>query len=458
MSNVVCPTRAPSTTSARREERSARIQLLIRRGSWIALNPTEEWLDSVDRATLVAHPSIAEDPALAAVVSRNNRATLVHFATAKLRDPCGAVPPSVGPEQLRMARELARRDLDKLALEIYRIGHNMALRRWTEIAFELTSDPEELRELLVAPVQAANEFVDATLTGLEACMRLEHDALTGDVRAQQCRIVEQLLEGDPVGNAPVEEKLGYPFARSHVAAVIWTDNPGCGDLYLDRAAGAFAKAMGCPHPLTVAPNTATRWVWVNDVAACDKDRIHQALSNLPDVRIAIGTILPGVDGFRRSHFAALKVQRMFARLRSPQQVAFSQDVQMVALLTHKLDSVDDFVKDTLGDLASASPLLRATLRAYINEQCNVSRAAKALYVHRNTLTHRLEAAERMLPRPLDHTSVQVGVALEILCWRGTQSGGPADGPHKYAEHAEADAPIIDRAVDAARCAKDLDTA
>ncbi|MBN4668593.1 PucR family transcriptional regulator, partial [Pandoraea nosoerga] len=44
-----------------------------------------------------------------------------------------------------------------------------------------------------------------------------------------------------------------------------------------------------------------------------------------------------------------------------------------------------------------------------------------LHTHRNTFLRRLESAQRLLPRPLDHTSVHVAVALEALQWRGNKA-------------------------------------
>lgn len=91
---------------------------LIRQAAKVALHPTPEWLDELDRATLAAHPSIAADPALATVVSRANRSHLIHFATANLRKPGQPVPANLGPDPLRMARDLVRRGLDASALDV----------------------------------------------------------------------------------------------------------------------------------------------------------------------------------------------------------------------------------------------------------------------------------------------------------------------------------------------------
>src|SRR3712207_7112900 len=49
---------------------------------------------------------------------------------------------------LTTARDLVRRGLDATALEFYRVGQNIGWRRWMELGFELTRDPDELREFL----------------------------------------------------------------------------------------------------------------------------------------------------------------------------------------------------------------------------------------------------------------------------------------------------------------------
>ncbi len=77
-----------------------------------------------------------------------------------------------------------------------------------------------------------------------------------------------------------------------------------------------------------------------------------------------------------------------------------------------------FVKRVLGDLEAASPELRSAVRIFVREQCNVSRAAGKLFTHRNTLLRRLARADELLPRPLSGNSVEVGVALDVLHWRG----------------------------------------
>lgn len=400
---------------------SARVQELIRKAAWMALNPPHDWLKEFDRVTLAACPPVAQDPALAAVVSRSNRGNLIHFASAILRNPGEPVPPNLSPETLRMARDLVRRGLDASALEVYRVGHNLAWRRWTELAFQLTSVPEELYELLDVPFRSANEFVDATLAGIAEQMQTEYAELAQDIHAERRKIVELILDGAPVSDDRAQAQLDYAFERFHTAAIIWRPQTEDDDpTSLDRVAEALSQAVGCPRSLNVIASATTRWVWFKDIGDVNVGLLNDVLEVAPDSRIAVGTSASGIEGFRRSHLEALTTQRMLTRLRSRHQVALFADVQMIALLTENPAEADNFIKTTLGDFESANPTLHTTVLTYINAECNASRAAKILYTHRNTLLHRLETAQRLLPRPLSQTTVQVAAAIGALQWRGEQ--------------------------------------
>jgi DNA-binding PucR family transcriptional regulator len=170
----------------------------------------------------------------------------------------------------------------------------------------------------------------------------------------------------------------------------------------------------------VLASTATRWVWLPGIVTVDTDALLRSVSEMPDVRIALGPAGGGIDGFRRSHFDAITTQQLMARLRSQQQIGLFTDVQLVALMTADADRAAEFVTHTLGDLESASVELQDTVRIFVAEQCNASRAATRLYTHRNTLLRRLARADGLLPRPLAQSSVNVAVALDVVRWRGNR--------------------------------------
>jgi DNA-binding PucR family transcriptional regulator len=158
------------------ERPSARVSELIRTGAAQLLEAPEDVFAEVD-AAILSDPDnpIVADPVLAAAVRRNNRANLIHWASANVREPGVPVAPNLGPEALAVARDLVRRGLDDTALHGYRVGQNAGWRRWMAMAFELTSDPDELRELLDVTARSIFGFVDATLAAIAEQIEAERD-------------------------------------------------------------------------------------------------------------------------------------------------------------------------------------------------------------------------------------------------------------------------------------------
>lgn len=399
---------------------SPRVRELIRQGAELALHPPDDWLDELDEATLSGprRRQIADDPVLAAATRRTNRSNMLHWATANLRAPGERVPANVGDAPLAIARDLVRRGLNESALDAYRAGQAVALRRWIEICFTLTSDPGELRELIDVSCRSISAFVDDTLAAISDQIARERDELTRGTHAERRETVSLLLDGAPIPRARAEQRLGYRLGGQHTAAIVWSDDPHADLGALDRVADLIAGCAGDRRPLTVLASAATRWVWVHGQP--DTAALRTEIGAMPAARVALGAAANGVDGLRRSHLDALAVQRMLARLASPQQLATHDEVELVALVAADPESAQDFVRRTLGALESAGPEITEAVRVFIAAQCNASRAAARLYSHRNTLLRRLARADQLLPRPLSENVLNIGVALEILRWQRGQ--------------------------------------
>ncbi|WNG20373.1 PucR family transcriptional regulator [Cystobacter fuscus] len=405
--------------SGSRQRPSERMRELMRLGAERALNAPPQWLKELDEATLSPENMkvIAEDPVLAAAMRRTNHANLIHWAAANVRDPGAPVAANLSPEAIGIARDLVRRGVNEAALNAYRTGQNAAWLRWMSIAFELTSDPDELRELLDLSARSISSFIDATITGISTQMAAERDELTRGTHAERREVVALILDGAPISPQVAARRLGYRLDQDHRAAVVWSDEAGLDPGSLERAADALARTSGAPRPLTVVASAATLWVWLPGGTEPDLEQVRSATQRLPGVRIALGSTGRGVDGFRRGHLDALETQRMLARLGAEQRIVTFDMVRLVSLVTQDPEGADQFVKHTLGDLETASPELRNTLLTFLDEGCNAARTATRLHTHRNTLLRRLARAEELLPRPLKHNRVHVAVALEVLRWR-----------------------------------------
>jgi len=400
---------------------SPRGQELFREAALVALDPRTRLFEDLQTAALGGESMrpIAQDPVLAEGARRTTTANLLRWATANVEHPGERVAPALGPEALSTARDLVRRGLDKDSLESYRTAQAVAWRRWVGICFDLTKDPGELREVLDVSSLSISTFIDDTIAAISARMDGERDDLTRGTHAERRATLALLLEGAPIDRARAERQLGYRFTGDHTAIIVW-GAPGVGVQDLEAVAEAVMRASGAERRLTIVASAGTLWLWV-PVAAPSSTALLPAVAVHPDVRVAAGRTGSGMEGFRRSHLDALATQRMLASLGTSRRLATFHDVQLAALVSQDPASVDEFVGDTLGAMATADPDLQEFVLTYVRERCNASRAAARLYTHRNTLLRRLARVDELLPRPLHENVVHVTVALELLAWRGQRS-------------------------------------
>ncbi len=411
------------------EPPSERVAALIRIGARAFLDDPRALFAEVDAAVLAAAPPrLAADPAITAATIATDHANMLHWATANLGRPGAPVPANLSPEVLDLARDIVRRGLDEATLNTYRIGQNAAWRAWMTQAFTLTDDPQELRELLDVTARSIFAFVDETVAGIEQHIGREREQLVRGTRAERLEVVNLILEGAPITSDRASARLRYELARRHTAAIVWSEAEAPDAGGLEQAADVLARAAGARHPFSVAATTRSLWVWYPDGDARGLDAVHAHLAAAGGLRIALGSTASGMEGFRRSHLDALATQRLMNRMSEGVRIATYEDVHLVALSTQDADEAADFVARTLGDLAMADPELRETLRVYIREQFSASRAARALYAHRNTVLNRLARARELLPAPLDGRGLQVGLALEIAHWLGARAAVRTERP------------------------------
>lgn len=408
------------------EPPSPRVAELIRGISALLMEAPDELFAEVDHAIEeLADPDdpVASDPALVATIRRNNRAGLLHWAASNLADPGGRVAPFAGPEAMAVARDAVRRGFDQSVLAGYRVAQNVAWRRWMAVAFEATSDPDELRELLDVSARSIFAYVDETLAAIIEAIEQEREALRRGTHAQRLEVVSLILEGAPIGAQRASLRLGYELDRAHTAAVIWTDVPDPDPVVLERAAEALGRAAGA-LPLTVVASESSLWVWVAGDPEPAMGALGRELEALPGARMALGPTAEGLAGFRRSHLDALATQRLLDRAPGELRLARYDEVQVVALAWQDPERAAQFVARTLGAFASAPAELRETARVYLREQSNAARTARLLYTHRNTILARLARMGELLPAPLEGRVVQVALALEIVHWMGPPPAAP----------------------------------
>jgi DNA-binding PucR family transcriptional regulator len=381
----------------------------------------EPVMAEVDEVTLAnSEEAVTADPSFVEAIRRANRANLLHWAASNVREPGARVPPNLAPEVVDIARDLVRRGMDARTVDAYRTGQNAAWRSLMTLAFQLTSDPEELAELLDVAARSIFTFVDETIAGINRQVGRERERLTRGTHAERLEVVSLVLEGAPIGQDRASARLHYELDRPHTAAVVFSDVARPDQAVLGRGAELLARAAGARAPFSVTASVSSLWVWVPGADGPDPEVVRRGLEELPDTRIAIGGTDVGMAGFRRSHLDALTTQRLLHRTPDRVRSATYDEVQVVALATQDEEGAREFAERTLGDLADAPADLRETVRTYVREGFSASRTAERLFTHRNTILNRMGRAEELMPAPLHGRTVQVGLALEIVRWLGAR--------------------------------------
>jgi DNA-binding PucR family transcriptional regulator len=169
--------------------------------------------------------------------------------------------------------------------------------------------------------------------------------------------------------------------------------------------------------LLVAAGGGVIWAWLGgQIRICSEDAEHILSPALrgEGATMAIGEPGQGIGGWRASHrqaAAALPVAQ-----RSGEPLVRYADVALLAASLHDevlSRSLHDLYLKPLAEERYCGQELRRTLRAYRDAGHNVSSAASALGVNRNTVTSRLRTIEEALGRPLLSCGGELDVALRL---------------------------------------------
>ncbi len=373
---------------------------------------------AVDEVVAAAHRdaeyrALVDDPQLAAADRQMSKTYMRHWLSATLHDPGARVLPCVEPEVLQFARDLVRRGLDMHDLGSWRGAQHGAWELWVDTCFAATTVLDELRDVMKVSERSMAAFIDDSIAALDEYVERERADLARGASAERHATVQLLLEGAPIGRSRAESRLGYALTGSHVAAIVWSDSADQA-AGLDAVAEAVMRICEAPRRLTLNASTTALWVWVPAEMVPSAEMVDAALATHPGIHVAFGRCGRDLDGFRRSHLDAAAAQRLLARIGSARPVVRYEDVALVSALTADMAQADQFVTDTLGDLATADPVLRQTVLTYVRERFNGSATAERMFTHRNTIERRLARADQLLPAPLADNAASVVAALMLV--------------------------------------------
>lgn len=216
--------------------------------------------------------------------------------------------------------------------------------------------------------------------------------------------IERLLSGEPLDPSG----FAYDFEGLHTGLVAAGHR---GSDVLRQLAADVGRQL-----LLVKRGDMIAWAWLGGRRTLDTAELMDRATSLCEqpLTLAIGEPNEGMSGWRLSHRQAAAA--LSVALRRPEPVVRYMDVALLASVLS-----DDLLADSLRRLY-LDPLERGrdegrvayeTLLAYFTADRNVSSAAAALKVSRNTVASRLAAVERRLGRALDSCIAELEAALRL---------------------------------------------
>ncbi|WP_031068160.1 PucR family transcriptional regulator [Streptomyces sp. NRRL WC-3742] len=376
------------------------------------MSKTDAMIDALTPPTLVAQndPALLADASLAEEDRELNRSDLVQWLTANVQQPGRRVEPYVGPRATAYINVLVSRGIAPDFVGAWRVALGMGWRRWLEeCAAEFTD-----RDLLVDVLDvSAKSLVQYALDSVLALREASLAAAMGNADAEAIALIQLIAGGAPMAQDLAEGRLHYRMGRCHTGLVLWIDDPRHVDA-LDLAVAAVSTPASDRSTLVARASTTSRWIWLSGANIPDPYQVEQAMATAPGVRGAVGRPGHGLEGFRSSHQDALAAQALVNRLTSDRQFTAYADVELIDALTKDRAGARRFVINTLGPLAEADPALRQALLTYVQCGFNTTRAAAALYVHRNTVERRVSRANELSAVKVEDNPAHLAAALLVL--------------------------------------------
>jgi len=230
----------------------------------------------------------------------------------------------------------------------------------------------------------------------------EKEARPATAKQRRAQKVERLLAGELLDPSD----LGYDFEGWHLGLVA-------------HGRGAAETVAALVEPLDLRRLLVERedavWLWLGSRRRVDAEALdHLAGVWGSAVALAVGEPAEGMSGWRLTHQQAQAVLPV-ARARGGGMTRYADAALLASTLQDELlaTSLRRLYLEPLSAEKDGGAVSRKTLRAYFAAEQNVSSAAAALGVNRNTVASRLRQVEERIGRPLGSCSSELLAALQL---------------------------------------------
>jgi len=382
-----------------------------RQALWSCLRERREEIERAILTHIDAPAGRDEDGHVSQLAEAVSSGVAYCLAGIESRDPVEPVPPAL----LLQARRAARRgaSLEAVLSDCF-AGYVLFCDFLVRATEEHNPHPgADLRDALHVQAILLERMLIAVVA--EHARQRPHFS---DSNARQLDCVKRMLAGESIGGG----ELAYETEYWHVGAVAKGREAA-------RALGGMSRGVDC-RLLLVCPEPETVWAWfgAQRCAAVVGLLRKVDLDERQDVLVALGEPARGIEGFRLTHRQAGEAIRMKGHGRDC--IVRYSDVGLLASASRDpllRESLRQLYISPLSDARGGGGDLRNALRAYLEAGHNVTAAASALGVSRQTVRARLRAVEERIGRTLESCAPELEMALRLEDFRGPGDPEEASG-------------------------------
>ncbi|MEU1344753.1 helix-turn-helix domain-containing protein [Streptomyces sp. NPDC005827] len=345
---------------------------------------------------------------------------------------------SGAPEKLGRTREIEQQVIDMIPRRVpleqvlsgFRAGNEQLADAYLGACRRIVP-PDQQAEQLELVFTILFEFANSFHAAITDFYLAEERRWLASTHARRDEMVRSILAGEEVSTETASRVLAYDLAgSSHVGMVFRRSTTASGNAApLREAAVSALRGLGATAHLVMVVDRTEVWAWA--AVTSQSAPVADAVTECPDVLVALGRPHPGLRGFAASHAeaqAAARVAESTIHAVSGGRVVDYHDVRLVALLTAEPGDALSFMQDELGRLGDSGEtprVLRETLRAYLECNCRPQDAARTLFVAKNTVIYRVRRAEELLGHAVRIRQLELGVALRLAAVIGPDAGPAA---------------------------------
>jgi hypothetical protein len=274
-----------------------------------------------------------------------------------------------------------------------------------DFVFQEAKETGQLRSpALQRLLRAQAALLDRLLAAVSEEYCREEQERLGSAEERRADRVRRLLAGELIDIS----ELAYEFDAWHVGAI--ASGPDAAEALRELARLLDTRL------LLIRREEGSVWAWLGARRGLDAVELQGIASRdwPADISLALGDPAQGLTGWRLTHQQA-KAALPIA-LGSSASVVRYADVALVASMLRDdllVTSLRERFLAPLEQERDGGAIARATLRAYFAAERNVSSAAAALGVNRQTISNRLRAIEERLGCSLSASTTEVEAALRL---------------------------------------------